>query len=192
MALQVLTLDFAALEKSLSLLPGYELLGIEEELLPSSGSTSGAAWQATLQVEKLIRQNAVDSNAADVSARDKSGAFQLSPQSSGAKSSSLPSGTSHAQMSAPAGINREAAENTLTAASAETKTAESAFEELMLSGPPEVQQNAKSGHRPALAQAKTRQSSQSKENAEDKGKPMNLTEVGQANIEDLESWLDSL
>ena len=209
MAVQVLTIDFAALEKSLSLLPAHEILGIEEELLPDPNTSSGLDRQAVLKDKQEGWRSAADHAAVNPSARyeveaalraeaeakagtkDSSQLYSPSPKS---KSSNILSSGPDFKVPVSAEEIKKAAKASFPAAAAETDT-ERAFEQLMLSASPEEHnhtQTTKPGYNQAITQEHESKSSQRSRPANEKEKLASLTKGGQGTVDDLESWLDSL
>lgn len=203
--LQVLAIDFAALEKSLSLLPAHELLGIEERLLPIQGSL----MQFDSQLPSQEKQQMDVSQAASKSVARREAEPPL-PEEAEAKSgrdgsfklfsnSPKPERRSPSRSSAARMPKQESYTAMADASSsggndaAETGAAEKAFEELMLSASSEadqIVQTAKSKPKLAVAPKKKRMPVEDAVNKrEGLSRPI---EASSANVEDLESWLDSL
>ena len=100
-----------------------------------------------------------------------------------------------AEAGAPAEIDSTIAKAALLGEAVETDTADRAFEELMLSATPEAQKDtrtSKPAYHQGVAQETASKSLEGDKPLNDKRKLANLTDGGQANVDDLESWLDSL
>ena len=204
--LQVLAIDFAALEKSLSLLPAHELLGIEEDLLPIQGSLMQFYPQLPSQEKQQMDVSQTASKGVaggeaeppfpeEAKAKSgKDGSFELFSKSPKPESRSHPSRSSAARMAKPES-NRAMAEASSPGGNdaAETGAAEKAFEELMLSASSEadqIVQTAKS--KPKLAIAPKKEGLPEEDDVNKREGLSRPIEASSANVEDLESWLDSL
>ncbi len=196
-----MTIDFASLENSLSLLPAHELLGIEEELLPSSAKSAGFVPQAaredkqqtqssTAERTKTATANISEEKRGLLEETEARALVQGSSQLLNYNSEAVGSDTPLSNLDANAPITADA---DFPDTAAETDAADKDFEELMLSAAPEKQSDTHiTGSR--LERAANLQTAPRSSQVISSGTQMGgiVPETAQPAVEDLESWLDSL